>query len=1254
MTPEGEKPDATRKHASLGRRDRGPFVPGDDDGALKELGIDRVTYADALREELLAVIQRRARAKQILVAIQKKELNDRNAARRHVEEKNELLARKAEATATESAVDNVRRSSAQAIVTDAAQEAQAESPLGTGLMNVARTSKAVPAAIGHALRKWKRNAPRVEQCTTEEAPDKATESSTRSSLAGLALSGGGIRSATFALGALQALAESEALPAFDYFSTVSGGGFTGGWWSAWLSRAERKDSDGFFPADERLEPDRYPAALLHDAPRPTDGTPPEPAVERVPDGSRSVLQNDPIHHLRLFSNYLTPRTGLLSGDSWRNVTIISRNMLLTWLVLIPVLLAVVMVGQLYFAGRHDVGYSFACSLPDTVVGTVVKGRDTLPVRANRSAASDLCVKGLASAHAVARSWRRDSSIADRELYSAARLTVVASRLSHAEVLEQRLLVLTAPLISAVIMLVLFTLLWMLYSSQTLMWTAVNFAGVVVLILALFNPRGIADTSFLGLRFAEFRHTRWLWFTVLASSAAILAFGFMPWLRELWHTAEAVANGIPRDLKIPRDQVRNGIVRWHARALMAFTLILAGLFLAGFGHEVVWYFFDAQSGVVSEGIRKAGGSLAFLAVVASAVISVAKAFPSPKAHDAAAQPPGVVPRFAMAVAPVLTILALTIACAWFGHWIMGTRTEWSPNGYPEDGAAAWALLMAVSILFSFAVVESISRRGTLNSWREVRLRTALGVGVLVVVLVLLALTERRRDSDSSMVISFPMLSLSVAVFMLRVSSVVDTRGRRFASIATGLAGAILTHWWLTAFLVTNPDATSSTAMFSFGLYALAAITLLLLMDWILHDRVSQRSTMLSALAMGGSFALVLLHHMPHQLPGTALQTTAIGWAGFLVAWVVGLGWTIDPNLMSLHNFYKARIVRAYLGASNIEKRRDREISEAAPKDDILLRDLTNHCQGAPLHLLNATLNLVGGRDLATAQRSAAQFTMSSKVCGSARTGYRSTAEYMDGTLTLGTAVAVSGAAVSPTMGAKSVNSSLALLLALFNVRLGFWAPTPNRSRWKERQPTLWPLYLLNEALSQTNDLGPYCYLTDGGHFDNTGVYALVERGCRYIYVLDDGADPKPCFSDMGDLIRRVRIDFGAEIDLVDGMEAFAKDEKSELANAHAVQGTIRYKPAHLRMLGWSELDILTKNRGHILWVKPAVTKADSVDVQQYHLENAAFPQQTTTDQWYDEAQFESYRALGYQSTTFWLNGLPAAAGRTSFEAPELFL
>src|SRR5205085_5353303 len=73
----------------------------------------------------------------------------------------------------------------------------------------------------------------------------------------LCLSGGGIRSATFNLGILQGLARYHMLDEFDYLSTVSGGGFIGGWLSAWIKRK------GVHEVLEKLR-ERPPSALAPD------------------------------------------------------------------------------------------------------------------------------------------------------------------------------------------------------------------------------------------------------------------------------------------------------------------------------------------------------------------------------------------------------------------------------------------------------------------------------------------------------------------------------------------------------------------------------------------------------------------------------------------------------------------------------------------------------------------------------------------------------------------------------------------------------------------------------------------------------------------------------------------------------------------------------------------------------------------------------------------------------------------------------
>lgn len=385
------------------------------------------------------------------------------------------------------------------------------------------------------------------------------------------------------------------------------------------------------------------------------------------------------------------------------------------------------------------------------------------------------------------------------------------------------------------------------------------------------------------------------------------------------------------------------------------------------------------------------------------------------------------------------------------------------------------------------------------------------------------------------------------------------------------------------------------------------------------------------------ALIVLGVLIHRRPAASItkpedlaEFFAFTGLALMGGWVGTFGWYVDPNALSLHTFYKARLTRAYLGASNLKRLETTpEISDADSGDDLPLWRLQNCQSGAPYHLINTTLNLVGGHDLSTAQRLAEPFLLSKLYCG-AVIGYRPAGCYMAGRLTLGTAMAVSGAAVSPNMGSMTLSSAVAMLMTFFNIRLGYWAPTPNHLSWRSPQARHWPWYTLKEFLSQTTDQEEYCYLSDGGHFDNTGVYSLVQRGCQFIVMVDCGADPKPCFQDLGDLIRRCRIDFGTEIDIdITGLT----DAASPVTRC--LRGTIKYSPEHLESLERPREDC----SGTLILIKPSLTAKEAsgkraggnpqatADIRQFRITNPDYPQISTADQWFSEAQFESYRQLG---------------------------
>ncbi len=77
-------------------------------------------------------------------------------------------------------------------------------------------------------------------------------------------------------------------------------------------------------------------------------------------------------------------------------------------------------------------------------------------------------------------------------------------------------------------------------------------------------------------------------------------------------------------------------------------------------------------------------------------------------------------------------------------------------------------------------------------------------------------------------------------------------------------------------------------------------------------------------------------------------------------------------------------------------------------------------------------------------------------------------------------------------------------------------------------------LVNELLARTTNTNPYVYLTDGGHFENLGLYEMVLRRCRYIILSDAGCDGTYTFGDLANAVRRIRIDFGIDIEFPAGI------------------------------------------------------------------------------------------------------------------------
>jgi hypothetical protein len=273
----------------------------------------------------------------------------------------------------------------------------------------------------------------------------------------------------------------------------------------------------------------------------------------------------------------------------------------------------------------------------------------------------------------------------------------------------------------------------------------------------------------------------------------------------------------------------------------------------------------------------------------------------------------------------------------------------------------------------------------------------------------------------------------------------------------------------------------------------------------------------------------------------------------------------------------------------------------------------------LHVINLTLNLVRGNKLAWQERKAAPFVVTPMFAGSYYLGYRNVRDYggKEG-LSIGTAAAISGAAVSPNMGYSS-SPLLAFLLTLFNVRLGWWLGNPGvagDATYRRAEPKFSLHPLLSEALGLTDDQSPYAYLSDGGHFDNMGLFEMVLRRCQLIVCTDAGADPEYQFGDLGNAVRKIRIDLGIPIEF-DAVPIHRWARPGDKTGRYCALGRIRY----------SYVDGPGCPDGVLICFKPVLCGNEAQDVLNYAAKSKVFPQEPTLDQFFGESQFESYRQLG---------------------------
>lgn len=331
-----------------------------------------------------------------------------------------------------------------------------------------------------------------------------------------------------------------------------------------------------------------------------------------------------------------------------------------------------------------------------------------------------------------------------------------------------------------------------------------------------------------------------------------------------------------------------------------------------------------------------------------------------------------------------------------------------------------------------------------------------------------------------------------------------------------------------------------------------------------------------------------------------------------------------NLLSLHDLYRARIEQTWIVAARpagsaatrvagrwtrVWRRPELRVTDLGR---IGLLGFPERMPVAPYPLICTTLNIPGSRGEKLPERKSDSFVIGPLVTGSALTRWRPTRDLEGfGEMRLSGAAAASGAAVSPNMGEKT-SQTVSIAATIFNARLGLWVRNPRRGKGRSAL-----LLYFKELFGQASRDDQFVYLSDGGHFENLGLYELLRRRCRYVLAVASDVEPGEGPDRMGNLgtaLRMARVDFGVSIEMPD-LRPLLRDEATGAVRSWFAAGRIRY-PGE------------PNTEGIFVFIKTGVVPRHlPPDLLNHWRSQPAFPYDSTSDQQYDQPQFESYRVLG---------------------------
>lgn len=365
----------------------------------------------------------------------------------------------------------------------------------------------------------------------------------------------------------------------------------------------------------------------------------------------------------------------------------------------------------------------------------------------------------------------------------------------------------------------------------------------------------------------------------------------------------------------------------------------------------------------------------------------------------------------------------------------------------------------------------------------------------------------------------------------------------------------------------------------------------------------------------------------ELLPVTLQSYADSASFVSLLFVIGLlGYFSNPNILSMHRYYRLKITDAYLNGSNIRVA------------NLLKKEITT----APYPLICSTLNIQADKKI-KGQKSCDYFLFSPLFSGSYLTGYAPTSSPLFKRMTLGTAVTVSGAALNSLMGYKS-NRLISFVLTLLNIRLGYWAINPKLLKGERKidrmglfflynglkaLPTYWPFYNLAELFGKMNLSRWMVNLSDGGGIENLGAFELFKRRAKVIICSDAGADPNYEFTDLRNLLLRVRNELQLAIEFDDNQrveEVIKPKPSSGYSKEHYCIGKYYTLPDEK-----NDKEFL----GYFVYIKASITAPQQKiskdlrgeDYYGYKNHHPAFPHEPTTDQFFDNHQWEAYHKLG---------------------------